>query len=66
MTQDRFGFQISGNQLGCLTAEVEVAKSAHEGINPSHHPKRNQQNPLEVQGLLHGAPQSGQGTSRRP
>lgn len=66
MTQHRFGLQISGDQLGSLTAEVEVSNRAHQCIYPSHQPKCNQQNPFEVQGLLHGAPEGGQGASRWP
>ena len=66
MTQHRFGLQISGDQLGSITAKVEVPYCAHQGIDPSHQPKSNQQNPLKVQGLLHGGPEGGQGASRWP
>lgn len=66
VTEHRLGLQISSDELRSLTAEVEVSQNTHQGIHPSHHPQGNQQNPLEVQGLLHGGPQGWQGTSRRP
>ena len=66
MAQHRFGLQISGDQLGSLIAEVEVSYCAHQCIDPSHQAKCHQQNSLEVQGLLHGAPEGGQGASRWP
>ena len=66
MTQHRFGLQIGSDQLGSLTAKVEIPNRSHQCIDPSHQPQGNQQNPLEVQGLLHGAPEGGQGASRWP
>ena len=66
VTKHGLGLQVSSDQLRSLTAEVEVSNSTHQGVHPGHHPKGNQQNPLEVQGLLHGAPEGRQGTSRRP